>query len=102
MFKTLIKDSKCVNNNLLQYIYDKAAENFFDSVLNAYAYGLLMITQTSTDRNVLKEVASRVQKMSPGTLRFVVGNIPKTQIKNTEAAELVAEYLNLNFRTNDE
>lgn len=96
LFKCLTKDNTSVNINLLQYILYKASENFFDYVLNAYAYGLLIMTKTSTNNNVIKEVASRVNKLSPGTLRFVVNSIPKTQIVNVEAADLVKDYLDLN------
>ena len=97
-FKCLTKNNKNVNIDLLQYVLNKASENFFDSVLNAYAYGMLIMTKTSTDNHVIKEVASRVNKLSPGTLRFVVNNIPKTKIVNTEAATLVKDYLDLNCR----
>lgn len=101
-FKCLTKNKTSVGTELIQYILDKASENFFDSVLNAYAFGLLVMVKTSTDSNVVKEVASRVRKMSPGTLRFVVTNIPKTSIVNTEAALLVKEFLDTNYRSENE
>jgi len=93
-FKSLIKDSGTRDNNLVQYVFDKATENFFDSVLNAYALGILLITKTATNDNVLREVASRVLKMSPGILRSVVDALPKEQIVNQDLANFVKEQLN--------
>lgn len=93
-FKVLIKDNKCRDNDLIQFVFDKAKENFFDSILNAYAFGLLLITENGTNDNVLKEVASRVSKMAPGTLRFIIETIPQGMIVNKMAEKIAQEFLN--------
>jgi len=95
-FRSLIKDSKTKDNNLLQYVFDKATENFFDSILNAYAFGILMLNKTSTSDDVLREVGSRVLKMSPGTLRFVIDMLPQDQIVNKDAVNFIKGELSEN------
>jgi len=92
-FNTLLMDSKSRNNNLLQYVFDKAKENFFDAVLNAYAYGILLITKTSTEDKILKEVSSRVLKISPGILKTVLDSIPKEKILNMKSYQDTRDFL---------
>jgi tRNA nucleotidyltransferase (CCA-adding enzyme) len=97
-FKSLIKDSSTRDNDLVQYVFDKATENFFDSILNAYAFGILLITKTSTGENTLREVGSRVLKMSPGTLRFVLDMLPQEKIINQDTANFIRGQLNENYQ----
>jgi len=73
----LLKKDETRNDEMIQYIFDKAEDNFFDSVLCAYAFAILVLLKTATDRDIIKEIGNRVLKMSPGTLRSVLDLLPK-------------------------
>jgi tRNA nucleotidyltransferase (CCA-adding enzyme) len=77
VFKLLIKGEKYRYNELLQYILDKAELNFFDHILCSYVVGLLLLLETETKDEVVKEIAQRMAKMSPGTMRNVIDLLPK-------------------------
>ena len=87
VLKILTMDEKSRSNDLLQFVFDKAKDSFFDPVLNAYAYGILLITQTSTEDKILKEVSSRVLKIAPGILQFVLDMLPPDRILNKKSYE---------------
>jgi len=77
MFKLLLKNEKYRDNNFLDYIFHKAEANFFDTILCPYAVGILLLIETATEDDIVKEVGTRMAKMSPGTLRTVLDMLPK-------------------------
>ena len=81
LFELLRLDSKLRDNDLLEYLFDKAEHNFFDTVLCSYVIGLLLLLKTSTKDQVIKEIASRIAKMSPGILHSVLDKLPENSSK---------------------
>lgn len=77
VFKLLLKSEKYRYNNLIQFILDKAEENFFDSVLCSYVIGILILIETGTEDDIIREMVKRVIKMSPETLRNVINLLPQ-------------------------
>jgi hypothetical protein len=77
IFKLLIKSEKYRYNELIQYVLDKAQLNFFDNILCSYCVGILLLLETQTKDEVIKEIALRMSKMSPCTLRNVLDLLPK-------------------------
>jgi tRNA nucleotidyltransferase (CCA-adding enzyme) len=76
-FKLLVVSEKYRHNDLLQYALDKAQLNFFDYILCSYSVGILLLIETQTEDDIVKEIAQRMVKMSPGTLRNVLDSLPK-------------------------
>ena len=76
-FKLLVVSEKYRHNDLLQYALDKAQLNFFDYILCSYSVGILLLIETQTEDDIVKEIAQRMVKMSPGTLRNVLEALPK-------------------------
>ena len=62
-----------------------STDNFFDYVLGAYALGILLISNTSTKEDVIKKVAERISKLSPGIMKSVMAAIPQDRIYNKES-----------------
>lgn len=85
--KILIKDETLRDNNILQYVFDRAVDNFFDYILGAYALGLLILLETGTKENVIREVASRTKKLSPGIFKSVLNMLPKDKVFNKKLME---------------
>jgi len=75
-FKILCKNMELKDNNILQYIFGYANENFFDYIIGSYVLGILLITDTSTKEDVVLEIANRMNKLSPSNLKFVIELIP--------------------------
>jgi len=84
--KLLILDGKLRDNDLLQHIFNKAEDSFFDTVLCSSSIGILLIINSGTEDNVIKEMAMRIAKMAPGTLQSVLdilpSDMPKHELKN--------------------
>jgi len=84
--KLLILDGKLRDNDLLQHIFNKAEDSFFDTVLCSSTIGILLIINSGTEDNVIKEMAMRIAKMAPGTLQSVLdilpSDMPKHELKN--------------------
>ena len=49
---------------------------FFDSVLCSFVLGTLLLIDTATEDEVLMEIANRMIKMSPGTIKTVLNMLP--------------------------
>ena len=77
MLKLLLIDEKYRNNELIQYIFDKADEGFFDHVLCSYVFGILLLIETKTEEDIIKTIGNRMLKMSPGTLKTVLNMLPE-------------------------
>ena len=81
LFELLRLDPKLRDNNILEYLFDKAEHNFFDTVLCSYVVGLLLLLKTSTEDKIIKEIANRMINMSPGILRSVLDKLPQNSNK---------------------
>lgn len=77
IFKLLIRSEKYRYNDLIQYILDKAELSFFDHILCSYCIGILLLLETQTKDKVIKEIAQRMVKMSPETLKKVLALLPE-------------------------
>jgi len=77
IFKLLIRDEKYRYNDLIQYVLDKAQLNFFDNILCSYVIGILLLIETETKDEIIEEIARRMAKMSPGTMRNILDLLPK-------------------------
>jgi len=84
--------AKKTMNELIQYVLDKAQLNFFDNILCSYCVGILLLLETQTKDEVIKEIALRMSKMSPGTLRNVLDLLPK-KIYRTELKKEIEKLL---------
>lgn len=91
--KILIKNQTLRDNNLLQYLFDYAKENFFDYILGAYVLGIILLIDTDTKDNVIMEVASRTMKLSPGTLQSVIDILPQNKIFNLNCYKQIRKML---------
>jgi tRNA nucleotidyltransferase/poly(A) polymerase len=95
LFKLLVKNEKYRYNDLIQFVLNKAQDGFFDAVLCCHAIGILLLMETATEDNVIKEIAARMIVMSPGTLRSVLDKLPKDIYKSELRREIEKE-LNAN------
>ena len=84
IFRILLKNPKLRNNKVLQILFDKAQENIFDVSLGAAVLGLLLILDTGTKEEVIKEVASRLYNLSIKNFKKVIDIIPKNKIDKPE------------------
>ena len=84
IFRILLKNPKLRNNKVLQILFDKAQENIFDVSLGAAVLGLLLILDTGTKEEVIKEVASRLYNLSIKNFKKVIDIIPKHKINKPE------------------
>lgn len=82
IFPLIIKDQKYRNNDMLQFIFDKAYDNFFDTVLCSFVFGLLVYLRTSTEDKIIEEIGDRMANMAPGTLRTVLESLPDNAYKS--------------------
>ena len=76
MYKLLLKDQKYRDNNFLTYIFKKAEKNFFDPIICPYTVGILLLINTNTEDEIIKNIGNRMTKMSPGILRSVLDMLP--------------------------
>lgn len=77
----IIKDEELKDQGLMQHIFDKATENFFDPVLVTNALGILILTKTSTEDEVINKVAERMRNMAPKLLKETLLKLPKKVYK---------------------
>jgi len=75
-FRLLLKGEKYRDNELLQFIMDRAEKNFFDTILCSYATGILLLIETKTKDKVIKEIGSRMIKMSPEIFKNILNMLP--------------------------
>lgn len=88
MFKLLIIDEKYRYNDLLQHILTKAEENFFDSKLCSYVLGILLLLETQTKDDVIRNMAQRTIKMSPETIKKVINLLPQNVFRKNLKQEI--------------
>ena len=77
MFKLLLHDGEYRDVDFLTFIFSKAEKNFFDVILCSYVLGILLLIETATEDEVIREIAERMIKMSPGTVRRIFDCLPK-------------------------
>jgi tRNA nucleotidyltransferase/poly(A) polymerase len=92
-FNVLVIDQKYRDNDLLQYLFESAKNKFFDYILGAYILGILLLVDTATDSDVIKEVATRTFHLSPGTVKYVLDVLPKDKIYNKEEYDKIVEFI---------
>jgi len=73
----VIKDEKYRCNDLIQYVMDKATENFFDDILCTYTLGMLILLETSTEPKVINIIAERMLKMAPDRVKKMIQMLPE-------------------------
>lgn len=88
----LIQNQKFRDNNILQCLFDAAKNNFFDYILGAYVLGILLLIDTETEEKVIKEVATRVSNLSPGTMKYVLSLLPTSQINRKEEYTSILDF----------
>jgi len=93
-FKLLVVDEKYRSSDTLQHIFNKAEENFFDSSLCAYVWGLLVLLETQTKNETICEIGNRVLKMAPGILRGVIDSLNGIKVYQPEILKAFKEKLN--------
>ena len=76
-FRLLLNGDKYKDNDVLGYLFSKAEKNFFDIVLCSYVLGILILFETPTEDEVIREIAERMIKMSPGTIKKILESLPK-------------------------
>ena len=79
MFELLIESKEFRNAELLQHLFSKAEDNFFDTVLCSYVFGMLVLLETDTEKDVIEEIGERMANMSPGTLKTILDKLPKDE-----------------------
>lgn len=89
--KILIKDSKFRHNNLLEFIFDKAKKNFFDSSLCAYVAGILILIETKVDKRNIRLIAKRTMIMNPTTFKKVLNMLPNKVYNEDIKKEFICE-----------
>ena len=77
MFELLIKDKEYRNIELLQHIFSKAEDNFFDTILCSYVFGILILLKTDTDKGIIETIGERMHKMSPCFLKTIINKLPE-------------------------
>lgn len=77
MFKLLLEGSEYRNVDLLTYLFGHAEKNFFDTTLCSYVLGILLLINTPTEDEIIEEIAERMIKMSPGTVRRILDSLPE-------------------------
>jgi hypothetical protein len=93
MLPLLIRDEKFRDNTLLQHIFSKAEENFFDPVICSFVLGILILIETATEDNILDEIGLRMSKMAPGTLRTVLEMLPE-KVERPHVKKALLETIN--------
>lgn len=84
----LIINSQLKDNELLIYLFDKAKSCFFDTILCSYVLGLLLLLNTKTKDDVIKEMGSRMAQMAPELLKSVLNKLPPTIAKQQLKKEI--------------
>jgi len=77
MFKLLLEEKNYKNIDILTYLFKYAEKNFFDTILCSYVLGILLLIKTPTEDVVIREIAERMIKMSPGTVRIILESLPE-------------------------
>lgn len=75
-------NDKFKNNDIIDYVFEKAESNFFDYVLCSYVLGILLIIDTPTKDKIVKDVAKRVITMSPELVKKIFKKLPKKVFRN--------------------
>jgi len=77
MFELLLESVEYRNAEILQHIFTKAEDNFFDTVLCSYVFGILVLLETETEKEIIEQIGERMTKMAPGFLKTVIKKLPK-------------------------
>ena len=77
VFRLLIRNEKYRYNELIQHIMNKAESNFFDPTLCCYVVGILLLLETETKDEIIKEIAERMTTMAPDLFKKVLGQLPE-------------------------
>ena len=92
LFHALVLDKSSRDNNLLQYILDKASNNFSDPSLMAYTVGILLLIQTGTPDKAIYELGQRVGQISPNDLLHVLKLLPQDAYHKELAEKMYEEF----------
>ena len=77
MVKLLSKEPKLKNRDMLIDLFDKAENNYFDTVLCSSVFAILILINTSTEEETIREIGKRMLKMSPGILKTTLSILPE-------------------------
>jgi len=77
MFDLLLKSQDFRNIEILQHIFTKAEVNFFDTILCSFVFGILVLLETDTEKEIIEQIGERMSKMSPGLIKTVLKQLPK-------------------------
>lgn len=76
-FTILCKDPTLKDNNILEHLFKKAEDNFFDSTLCTLVLGILLLLKTPTKEEVIIEMADRVKHLDPEFFSKIISLLPK-------------------------
>ena len=79
LLKILIAEKNIKDIDLLQFIFNKAKENFFDSILCSYVFGILICIRNKCSKNNMIKIGNRVLNMNPEVFKKVIQIIEKSK-----------------------
>jgi tRNA nucleotidyltransferase (CCA-adding enzyme) len=73
----LAKYNECQNNNLIQFILDKAQKNFFDDSICPYVVGVLLLINSHIEDEVIIKMGKRMNQMAPESMKNMLESLPE-------------------------
>ena len=73
----LAKNNECQDNNLIQFVLDKAQKNFFDDSICPYVVGVLLLINSHIEDEVIMEMGKRMNKMAPKSMKNMLELLPE-------------------------
>jgi hypothetical protein len=78
MFRIILKDKTKRNLNLLNYIFNKAEKNLFNTELCIPVLGILLLLNTKTEDKVINEIFKRMINLDKKGLNKMIKKLPKS------------------------
>jgi len=89
-YRSMLLDEKTRDNNLLQKVFSYAEKNFAEPVTNAYVTGILLLIDTPTPEENIKEIGIKCARLSPSAMLHVIDILPSEK-KNSNACKEIYE-----------
>ena len=85
----LAKYNECQDNNLIQFVLDKAQKNFFDDSICPYVVGVLLLINSHIEDKVIMEMGKRMNKMAPKSMKNMLELLPEKVNREDLRRELI-------------
>jgi len=88
LFLLITVDKKLKDRDVMQHVFTKAENEIYNCTLGCFVFGMLLILNTKTEDDAIREMGNRVLKLQPKLLKAVIELLPA----DTERIKIKKEF----------